>query len=494
MHDRAVSDAMAGDESRSQLAMHSSPARHSEVRRSVKALIDGTWHGDLEETPTVRSLLANSNQGFRHRVRAEKTARFPAQAHRYHLYVSYACPWAHRTIIYRKLKSLEDVITMSVLHPRWAGPNGWCFADSSLSTIDHFNGQDYLYEIYQAARPNYTGRVTVPVLWDRQNKTIVNNQSGDIIRMLNSAFDRWGDSTVDFYPRSLRAEIDAFNAWLIPNVCAAVYRVGFAKNQNAYDHAIVDLFAALDNIEQRLSQQPYLLGQRLTESDWHLFATLCRFDAAYFGALKCNLRQLTDYPALCDFTKRLHEIPGIAETVRFDHIKSHYYDAIGEINPMIVPRGPAVDYSQRQSAGSADADTGTELLKDRFLQEVLDLHRYLEDWMKGRIATEDSKPTRLADALAEDFIVIHPSGQQENKAEVIDNFAAAYGQKPKDYALEIRDVCVRRLEDGLCLVNYLESHRGESGRTRCSSALLRQRPGDRTIEWLFLQETLLAEA
>ncbi|MBT8079275.1 MAG: DUF4440 domain-containing protein [Gammaproteobacteria bacterium] len=462
------------------------------IERTIKALIDGKWHGALPETPDVRLSLKNSGDGFHHKIGTQAASAFPARPNRYHLYVSYACPWAHRTIIYRKLKALKNVVSMSVLHPRWAGPGGWYFADDQRSTIDHCGGRRYLYEVYQAAQRDYTGRVTVPVLWDRKKETIVNNQSGEIIRILNTAFDSWGDTSVDFYPADLRSEIDALNAWLIPSICAAVYKVGFASNQAIYDQAIVSLFEALDEVEKRLSRQPCLLGRRITESDWHLFATLCRFDAVYFGAMKCNLRRLIDYPALCDYTRRIYQLPGVADTVRFDHIKQHYYDAIGEIDPTIVPHGPQSDYRNTRGPGVDAEGTGSdrhETSPDLFLKEVHSLHEYLEHWMKGEVSDQKRGPLRLENALADDFLVIHPGGNREGKSDVIRNFARAYGEKSADYALQIKDPSVRMLADGVALVTYTESHRGEPGRTRLSSALLRQRPDRESLQWLFLQET-----
>lgn len=312
--------------------------------RRIKALIDGAWHGSLEETDAVRTRL-KAAPGFRDRVTADGATAFPAAPGRYHLYVSYACPWAHRTIIYRRLKGLEDVISMSVLHPRWAGENGWRFARGPLGTVDHVAGRRYLHDVYVAADPCYTGRVTVPVLWDKKTGSIVNNQSADIVRMLNNEFDAWGDRDVDFYPAELKSEIDSLNRWLLADVCAGVYRAGFASTQADHDKSVTTLFRRLDELEARMAQRPYLLGDRLTESDWHLFATLCRFDAVYVGALRCNIRRLIDYPALRAYTRRLHALPGVAETVRFDHIKAHYYDAIEEIDRTIMPLGPAVDYS-----------------------------------------------------------------------------------------------------------------------------------------------------
>ena len=452
----------------------------------IKALVRGVWHPAIEETPDLLAEFARHRCRFRHWVTKDGSSEYPAETGRYRLYVSYACPWAHRTILYRKLKGLEDVVAMSVLHPRWGGPEGWTFGDSEMSTIDHAGGRRHLHEIYKAAAPHYSGRVSVPVLWDEATSTIVSNESADIVRMLNSAFDgAGGDPTVDFYPSALRDNIDGLNAILLPKACSGVYRAGFARTQAAYDQAVGELFSTLDTLERRFDDgRPYLLGERITESDWHLFATLCRFDAAYHGALKCNLRRLIDYPALSAYTRRLHETPGVAETVRFDHIKRHYYDAIGDIDPTIVPEGPAVDYATQHRSASSE---------ERFRKEIRDLHKYLEDWLKGKAPDRDRGPVRLDNALAEGFFVIHPSGIRESKAEVVCNFASAYGGKPADYALEITDLSAHLLHDGLCLATYRESHRGEPERPRLSSALLQQRAVGKTIEWLFLQETLIAD-
>jgi putative glutathione S-transferase len=232
---------------------------------------------------------------------------------------------------------------MSVLHPRWAA-NGWEFGDTPMSTVDRVAGRHYLYEVYQAAKPDFTGKVTVPVLWDKKTATIVNNESGEIIRMLNSAFDAWGDASIDFYPDDLPDEISSMNAFVLDKVCNGVYKAGFATTQSAYDRAVQELFEALDALEELLSQQLYLLGERITESDWHLFCTLCRFDAVYYGALKCNLKRLIDYPALSAYTHRIYNLPFVAETVKMDHIKQHYYDDLKAGNPTIVPVGPAIDF------------------------------------------------------------------------------------------------------------------------------------------------------
>jgi len=310
----------------------------------MKLLIDGVWHANAPPG----AARASAFDRFRDWVSADGAGRFPAEPGRYHVYVSYACPWAHRTIIYRRLKRLERVVSMSVAHPRWAGPDGWTFGAGEMSTIDHAGGRRCLHDVYRAAKPDFTGRVTVPVLWDKKTKTIVNNESADIIRMLNTAFDAFGDATVDFYPEAHRERIDALNARLLPLVCAGVYRAGFARTQDDYERAVSALFHELDHFERTLSWQRYLLGDCITECDWHLFCTLVRFDAAYHDALKCNLRRLVDYPALCAYARRLFAVPGVADTVRIDHVKHHYHDAIDEIDRTIVPLGPSCDFRHVQ--------------------------------------------------------------------------------------------------------------------------------------------------
>lgn len=308
----------------------------------VKMLIDGVWRGDVADTPDLKRRRSETAvRWFRDRVAADGSSAFRAEPGRYHLYVSYACPWAHRTILYRRLKGLEGVVSMSVLHPRWGGPEGWCFGDTPMSTVDHAGGRHYLYEVYQASKPDYTGKVTVPALYDKASGRIVNNASLEIIRMLNSEFDAWGDPRIDFRPADLAGEIDEVNAWLLPDVCEGVYATGFAATQDDYDTAIERLFGGLDRLERMLGDdRPYLLGDRLTEPDWHLFVTTVRHDAAYYEALRCNLRRLCDYPKLSAHLRRLGTLPGVAETVRIDHVKRHYYDTLGEVNPEIVPARP----------------------------------------------------------------------------------------------------------------------------------------------------------
>ncbi|MAT66191.1 MAG: glutathione-dependent reductase [Gammaproteobacteria bacterium] len=277
---------------------------------------------------------------------------FRAEPGRYHLYVSYACPWAHRTLILRRLKRLDEVISVDVVHPHMGEP-GWHF-DASFpgATADTVNGCDYMHELYRLAQPDYTGIVTVPVLWDRERRTIVNNESAEIIRMLNSAFDAWGDAQVDMYPPALREEIDAINAFVYEHINNGVYRTGFATSQAAYDRAFDALFSALDEIEARLSRQRYLVGGRLTEADWRLFTTLVRFDAVYVGHFKCNRNRIADFPSLSNYLRELYQYPGIAQTVNLEHIKAHYYWSHPWLNPSrIVPGGPRLDLEAAHDRG-----------------------------------------------------------------------------------------------------------------------------------------------
>ena len=315
-------------------------------------LIDGRWHDRWYDTKKTGGRFERTTTSFRNWVTADGSAGpsgeggFKAEPGRYHLYVSLACPWAHRTLIFRKLKRLEEAISVSVVH--WhMGENGWEFRDGPGCTPDTVNGARHLYEIYAKAKSNYTGRVTVPVLWDTRRGTIVNNESAEIIRMLNSAFDAWGDATLDFYPEDLRTEIDAINTAVYDNVNNGVYRAGFATTQDAYEEAFDSLFATLDDLEARLARRRYLLGERLTEADWRLFTTLIRFDPVYVGHFKCNKRRLADYRHLWAFTRELYQMPGIAETVNLNHIKRHYYGSHKTINPTgIVPKGPDIDYAE----------------------------------------------------------------------------------------------------------------------------------------------------
>jgi putative glutathione S-transferase len=276
-------------------------------------------------------------------VTSDGRSGYPAEPRRYHLYVSWACPWAHRTIILRKLKQLEDVIGMTAVDPL-RDERGWAFGDGPQHSTDPINGFKFLSEAYFATDQNYRGRVTVPVLWDTKMQHIVSNSDDDIMRMLNREFDRLTESRIDLYPEDLRSEIDELNTFIYENVNDGVYRAGFATSQKAYERAVRRLFEALDILDARLAKQRYLFGSRLVETDWRLFVTLIRFDAVYHGHFKCNLRRLADYASLFGYLKDLYQYNGIAETVNFDHIKRHYYMTHDEINPTrIVPVGPVQD-------------------------------------------------------------------------------------------------------------------------------------------------------
>jgi putative glutathione S-transferase len=311
-------------------------------------MIDGVWHTRFHNTKATGGRFQRGQPKYRNWVTPDGSAGpsgsagFPAARGRYHLYVSLACPWAHRTAIFRKLKSLEDVISMTEVEPVM-GDEGWQFGpDADLDTL---NGKQKLNEIYLIADPRYTGRVSVPVLWDKQQRTIVNNESSEIIRMLNSAFDAFTNERTDYYPAELRGEIDAINERVFMSVNNGVYRSGFASTQEAYEEAFLDLFATLDWLEDKLSRQRYLAGDRITEADWRLFTTLLRFDAVYYSHFKCNLRRIVDYPNLSNYLRELYQWPGVADTVNMDHIKRHYYASMLHLNPSgIVPLGPALDF------------------------------------------------------------------------------------------------------------------------------------------------------
>lgn len=271
------------------------------------------------------------------------TGGFAAERGRYHLYVSLACPWAHRTLIMRRLKGLEDMISVSVVH-WYMGERSWTFDAGPCVVPDPVMGASTLAELYKAADPDYAGRVTVPVLWDLRGKTIVNNESSEIIRMLGTAFDDLGARPGDYYPEELRDEIDAVNERVYRTVNNGVYRAGFATSQVAYEQAVITLFESLDWLEERLSRHSFLLGERFTEADIRLFTTLIRFDAVYHGHFKCNLRRIADYRSLTRFVREVYAMPGIRETVNFEHIKRHYYESHKHINPTgIVPVGPVLD-------------------------------------------------------------------------------------------------------------------------------------------------------
>ena len=314
-------------------------------------LVDGRWSTEWYDTAKTGGAFVRSEAPFRNWITPDGAAGptgeggFPAEAGRYHLYVSYACPWAHRTLIFRALKSLEDLITVSVVSPKMPDETGWSFKTEEGSTGDSLYGSEFLYNIYQRAKPDHTGRVTVPVLWDKQRNTIVSNESADIIRMFNSAFDGLTGNDDDYYPEALRPEIDAINKRVYDTVNNGVYKAGFATKQAVYEKAANELFASLDWIEHSLGQSAYLAGDRVTEADWRLFTTLVRFDAVYFGHFKCNIRQIADYPHISHYLKGLVATPGVRETIFIDHIKTHYYWSHTRINPtQIVPIGPELDF------------------------------------------------------------------------------------------------------------------------------------------------------
>ncbi len=278
-------------------------------------------------------------------------AGFKAQKGRYHLYVSLACPWAHRTLIFRKLKGLEDYIGVSVVSPDMLD-NGWTFDKNNHSTGDALFDKQFMHQIYTENKADYSGRVTVPVLWDKQQNKIVSNESAEIIRMFNSAFNDLTGNKLDFYPNNLHAEIDAINELVYNNINNGVYRTGFATTQKAYEEAFNDLFSALDKVESILLKQRYLVGNTLTEADWRLFTTLIRFDSVYVGHFKCNLRTIENYPALSEYLRELYQVAGVKETVDFYHIKRHYYFSHTMINPtQIVPKGPNIDYAREHNRG-----------------------------------------------------------------------------------------------------------------------------------------------
>jgi putative glutathione S-transferase len=287
-----------------------------------------------------RGAFVRQQSRFRDWVSTDGSTAFPAESGRYHLYVSLACPWASRTVIVRKLKRLEDAIGLTVVDPV-RDERGWRFLPEEPDPV---NGFTYLSEAYLASDPSFDARVTVPVLWDKVSGQIVNNESAEIVRMLNSAFDEWGDASVDLYPEPLRAEVDALNERIYETVNNGVYRAGFATTQEAYEEAFDALFASLDWLDERLAQRRFLLGSEITEADWRLFVTLVRFDAVYVGHFKCNLRRIDDYPNLSGYLRDLYQQPGISETVDFDHIKRHYYVTHPQLNPTrIVPKGPLLD-------------------------------------------------------------------------------------------------------------------------------------------------------
>ena len=313
-------------------------------------LIDGRWHDQWYDTGKSKGEFLRTNSQFRNWITRDGSAGpsgesgFPADAGRYHLYVSLACPWAHRTLIFRVLKSLEDIIPVSIVHP-YMLDKGWVFDDWKGETADSLNGFNCLHQLYTRANPDYSGRVTVPVLWDTDQETIVSNESSEIIRMFNSAFADFTSEKTDYYPEELRNEIDSINARIYETLNNGVYRCGFATTQKAYETAFKELFACLDELESRLSKQRFLIGNRITEADWRLFTTLIRFDAVYYSHFKTNQHRIRDYPELYAYTCDLYQLPGIKQTVNFEHIKQHYYYSHETINPTrIIPEGPELNF------------------------------------------------------------------------------------------------------------------------------------------------------
>lgn len=314
-------------------------------------LVDGQWVDQWYDTKKTGGRFVRTQAQFRNWITADGSAGptgqagFKAEANRYHLYVSLACPWASRTLMIRTLKGLEDMISISVVHPLML-EHGWTFEEGEGVIGDPIFQARYLHEIYTAVKPDYTGRVTVPVLFDKKTKTIVNNESSEIIRMLNTAFDGLGAKSGNYVPDQWLEEIDVVNDFVYHRINNGVYKAGFATKQEVYEEEVTTLFAALDQMEERLAGQDYLVGNRLTEADIRLFTTLVRFDAVYFGHFKCNLKPLTAYPNLWAYTKRIYQLPGMAQTVNFDHIKRHYYGSHKTINPTgVIPLGPTLDWN-----------------------------------------------------------------------------------------------------------------------------------------------------
>ncbi|WP_444942832.1 glutathione S-transferase family protein [Microbulbifer sp. ZKSA006] len=320
-------------------------------------LIDGQWHDQWYDTKDSGGAFKREAAQLRNWITADGSAGpsgvggFKAEPGRYHLYVSLACPWAHRTLIFRKLKKLEAHISLSIVSPDMLD-QGWSFNSCKGGSGDALFGYDFMHQVYTRNKTDYSGRVTVPVLWDKQQDCIVSNESAEIIRMFNSAFNTITGDTQDFFPKEKRAAIESINQLVYENINNGVYRSGFATTQSAYEEAYQDLFGALDKVEARLGKQRYLVGDKITEADWRLFTTLIRFDCVYHGHFKCNRQRLEDFPHLRNYVRELYQWPQVAETVNFHHIKRHYYFSHKSINPtQIVPVGPAIDYNSPHKRG-----------------------------------------------------------------------------------------------------------------------------------------------
>ncbi|HJO74373.1 MAG TPA: glutathione S-transferase family protein [Rhodospirillales bacterium] len=315
-------------------------------------LQNGKWVDHWYDTKANKGRFVRKDARFRNWITPDGApgpsgaGGFKAEAGRYHLYVSYACPWAHRTLIFRVLKGLEEMVSLSVVN--WhMGADGWTFHAGDGVIPDSVNNAEFFHQVYTAAEPDYSGRASVPALWDKKTATIVSNESSEIIRMFNSAFDGIGATPGDYYPDALRPEIDPINERIYATLNNGVYRTGFATSQEAYEEAVVPLFETLDWLEEHLSGRRYLVGDSVTEADWRLFTTLVRFDPVYVGHFKCNLKRIADYANLAAYVRDLYQHPGVAATVYMDHIKSHYYASHETINPTaIVPLGPAIDFTE----------------------------------------------------------------------------------------------------------------------------------------------------
>ena len=314
-------------------------------------LQNGQWVDSWYDTKSTQGRFVRSTAQFRNWITSDGSpgpsgiGGFKAEEGRYHLYVSLACPWAHRTLIFRSLKGLGKMISHSVVH-WYMAENGWTFQTTDGVLPDNINNADFLHQVYTSAKPDYSGRVTVPVLWDKENSTIVSNESSEIIRMFNNAFNGIGANSENFYPRELQQEIDKINARVYETLNNGVYKSGFATTQQAYEEAVGPLFATLDWLEERLSNHRFLMGHQITEADWRLFTTLVRFDPVYVGHFKCNLRRIADFTNLSGYVRDLYQQPGIAATVNMEHIKNHYYASHETINPSrVVPVGPHTDFT-----------------------------------------------------------------------------------------------------------------------------------------------------
>ena len=321
-------------------------------------LIDGKWHNQWYDTDSTGGEFIRQDAQFRNLIKNDGSQDcFPAEAGRYHLFVSLACPWAHRTLIFRKLKKLENIIGVTLVKPEML-ENGWEISDEAdPSPVE---GIHYLHQLYTTQDANYNGRVTVPVLWDKKSNTIVNNESADIIRILNTAFNDFTEVKTDFFPEGKRAEIDKINAFIYDTINNGVYKTGFATTQQAYEKHFYKLFDALDKLEDHLVNSRYLVGDEISEADWRLFTTLIRFDAVYVGHFKTNLRRIDDYPNLSNYLRDLYQQPGVKETVNFHHIKTHYYYSHNMINPTrIIPAGPKLDFARPHNRASIKAKTAT---------------------------------------------------------------------------------------------------------------------------------------